>query len=154
MSYELFRETAIINSSFETIPSKTSLLAEGAMIDKNGSLQYKGKTYTIGSIKTIKLADLPEKLQPLFIEQKNQLSISTAGNITTADDDQKDGLGSLNKILFDQLQNIANPVEGTDMQQELKKANAVCNVADKIISITDLSLKAEIFMHKKKKGYW
>ena len=36
------------------------------------------------------------------------------------------------------------------MSAELKKANAICNVADKIISIADLSLKAEIFNHKKR----
>lgn len=143
MNYEYFERAAALNEQFEVIPSNTSLLAEGVIIDKNGNIQYKGETYIT---KLVNLEDMPAKLQRLFIERKNQLSISAAGNITTADDNQKDGLGALNKILFEQLQNITNPEDGTDMQRELKKANTVCNVADKIIGIADLSLKYKKFL--------
>ncbi|MDD5405985.1 MAG: hypothetical protein PHE73_03460 [Sulfurovaceae bacterium] len=151
MSYELFKKKAMLNDQFEVIPSNTGLLAGGVIIDKDGYIQYKGKTYITNMVK---LVDMPEKLQHLFVEQKNQLpTVGTIGGIITADDNKKDGLSSLNKILFEQLQNIVDPDDGTDMQQELKKANAVCNVADKIIGIADLSLKAEMFIQKKKDGF-
>lgn len=52
--------------------------------------------------------------------------------------------------MFEQLEKIANPGKEIDISQELKKANTICNVADKIINIADLSLKAEMFKYKKK----
>lgn len=63
---------------------------------------------------------------------------------------KNEGFNNLNKILFDQLQKIANPGKDTDISQELKKANTICNIADKVIGIADLSLKAEMFNYKKK----
>ena len=151
MNYEMFVKMARLNSQFEVIPSNTSLFAEGVVIDNKGHIQHKGKTYITNMVR---LVDLPEKLQPLFVEQKNQLlsSPNTRGDITKPDD-KEDGLSSLSKILFDQLQNIVEPKAGTDIQQELKKANTVCNIADKLIGIADLSLKAEIFWDKKKERY-
>lgn len=152
MNYEMFVKMARLNSQFEVIPSNTSLFAEGVIIDNNGSIQHKGKTYITNMVN---LGDMPEKLQLLFVEPKNQLlpSPDTKGNITTGDDKQKNDLGSLSKMLFDQLQNIVEPKAGTDIQHELKKANTVCNIADKLIGIADLSLKAEIFWDKKKERY-
>lgn len=151
MNYEMFVKMARLNSQFEVIPSNTSLFAEGVVIDNKGHIQHKGKTYITNMVR---LVDLPEKLQPLFVEQKNQLlsSPNTRGDIIKLDD-KEDGLSSLSKILFDQLQNIVEPKAGTDIQQELKKANTVCNIADKLIGIADLSLKAEMFWDKKKERY-
>ena len=63
---------------------------------------------------------------------------------------KNENFDNLNKILFEQLQNIVDPEKGTDISQELKKANAICNIADKVIGIADLSLKAEMFSYKKK----
>ena len=67
MSYELFEKAAAVNGEFEVIPTKVSMLAEGIVIDKNGYIQYKGETYITN---LVKLADLPGKLQKLFIENK------------------------------------------------------------------------------------
>lgn len=147
MNYKIFEKAALLNSQFEIIPPKVSVIGSGATIDNDGNIQYKGKTYIT---KIVELDDLPPKLQQLFLEEKkNQLSVCSAGDITIPDEDKKDGLGALNKILFEQLQNIVDPEDGTDMQQELKKANAVCNVADKIISIADLSLRYDKHLDKK-----
>ncbi len=145
MNYELFTRLATFNNDFEAIPSKISLLAEGAVIDPNGSIQYKEVTYKTD---TVKISAMPEKLRLLFVEQKNQLTVGTTADITIPGDDKKNSLGSLNKILFEQLQNIIDPEEGTDMQNELKKANAVCNIADKLIGIADLSLKYKKMLEK------
>lgn len=145
MSYELFEKATAINGQFEVIPSKISMLAEGIVVDKNGYMQHKGKTYVTNMVK---LEDLPIKLQHLFVEKKNQLQ-KVNKEITEVEEKKNDNFGDLKKILFEQLQNIVDPEDDTDISLELKKANAVCNVADKIISIADLSLKAEIFHHKK-----
>lgn len=146
MSYELFEKAAAVNGEFEVIPSNVSLLAEGIVIDKRGHIQYKEQTYVTN---IIKLADLPTKLQKLFVEKKSQVQKSEQ-EVIEVKEKKKDNFEQLNNILFEQLQNIVDPDEGTDISQELKKANVICNVADKIISIADLSLKAEIFHHKKR----
>lgn len=153
MSYELFEKAAAVNGQFEVIPSKTSILAKGVVIDKNGYMQYKGETYLPNMVK---LVDLPIELQKLFLENKSQVQ-KTKQEVVEAKElkeekkeKENDNFKNLNKILFEQLQNIVDPDEGTDINQELKKANAICNVADKIISIADLSLKAEMFAYKKK----
>ena len=78
--------------------------------------------------------------------QKNTQEITQVGK------KKKDNLDNLSNILFEQLQNIVDPEKGMDMGQELKKANTVCNVADKLINIADLSLKAEMFHDKKTVG--
>ena len=145
MSYELFEKAAAVNSEFERIPSKVSILAKGISIDKNGYIQYKGQTYITN---IVKISDLPTELQNIFIE-KNLPQRSEQETIEVKEK-KNDNFEQLNKILFEQLQNIVDPEKGADISQELKKANAICNVADKIISIADLSLKAEIFHHKKR----
>jgi flagellin-specific chaperone FliS len=145
MSYELFEKAAAANGEFEVIPSKVSILAKGITIDKNGYIQYKGQTYITN---IVKLAHLPTELQSLFIEKRLPAQNDTKEN-KEIEEKKNDNLEKLNNILFEQLQNIVDPEKGTDINQELKKANTICNVADKIISITDLSLKAEMFKHKK-----
>ena len=145
MSYELFEKAAAVNSEFERIPSKVSILAKGISIDKNGYIQYKGQTYITN---IVKLSDLPTELQNIFIEKN--LPQKSEQDAIEVKEKKNDNFEQLNKILFEQLQNIVDPDDGTDISQELKKANAVCNVADKIISIADLSLKAEMFNYKKR----
>lgn len=148
MSYELFEKAAAVNAEFEVIPTKVSLLAKGIVINNNGYMQYNGKTYLPNMVK---LVDLPTELQKLFLENKSQVQKSKQEVIEVKEEKKEnDNFKNLNNILFEQLQNIVNPEEGTDINQELKKANAICNVADKIISITDLSLKVEMFAYKKK----
>ena len=146
MSYELFEKAAAVNGQFEVIPSKVSLIAKGIVIDKNGYIQYKGETYITN---IVKLADLPIELQNLFIEKKLPAQ-QNKQDIEKPKEEKNESFEKLNKILFEQLQNIVDPEKGTDISAELKKANAICNVADKIISIADLSLKAEMFNHKKR----
>lgn len=68
MSYELFEKAAAVNSEFEIIPTKLSLLAKGIVINNNGYMQYKGKTYLPN---LVKLVDLPIELQKLFKENKS-----------------------------------------------------------------------------------
>lgn len=145
MSYELFEKAAAVNSEFEKIPSKISMLAKGIFFDISGDIQYKGQTYITN---IVKIADLPTELRILFIENKLPAQTDTKEN-KEIEDDKNDNFNNLNKILFEQLQNIVDPEKGTDINQELKKANAICNIADKIINIADLSLKAEMFKHKK-----
>ncbi|MCT7596406.1 hypothetical protein [Aliarcobacter butzleri] len=148
MSYELFEKAAAINSQFEIIPTKTSIFAKGIVIDNNGYMHYKGKKYIPN---LVKLEDLPKELRNLFLEKKLPTQENTPKNIEAeAEKNENESFNNLNKILFDQLQKIANPGKDTDISQELKKANTICNVADKIISIADLSLKAEMFNYKKK----
>ncbi|MDY0193474.1 MAG: hypothetical protein RBR93_08100 [Aliarcobacter butzleri] len=142
MSYELFEKAAAINSQFEIIPTKTSIFAKGIVIDNNGYMHYKGKKYIPN---LVKLEDLPTELRNLFLEKK--LPTETTTEVKA---NENESFNNLNKILFDQLEKIANPKGETDISQELKKANTICNVADKIISIADLSLKAEMFNYKKK----
>ena len=67
MSYELFEKAAAINSQFEIIPTKTSIFAKGIVIDNNGYMHYKGKTYIPN---LVKLEDLPKELRNLFLEKK------------------------------------------------------------------------------------
>ena len=146
MSYELFEKAAAINSQFEVIPTKTSIFAKGIVIGNNGYMHYKGKTYIPN---LVKLVDLQGELKSLFIEKKLPTQQSTQ-EVEKVEEKENEGFKNLNKILFEQLEKIANPEKEIDISQELKKANAICNVADKIISITDLSLKAEMFNYKKK----
>lgn len=150
MSYELFEKAAAINSSFDVIPSKISILARGIIIDDHGYMQYKGKTYLPNMTK---LSDLPGEIRGLFTENKlptqNQPGEAKEVNVEI-EKKKNDNFDNLNKILFEQLQNIVDPEKGTDISQELKKANAICNIADKVIGIADLSLKAEMFSYKKK----
>ena len=146
MSYELFEKAAAVNGTFEVIPSKISILAKGVVIDKNGYIQYKEQTYITN---IVKLLDLPTELQKLFTEKKLPSQNNTQKN-KEIEEEENDNFKKLNNILFEQLQNIADPEKGTDISAELKKANAICNVADKIISIADLSLKAEMFKYKKR----
>ena len=150
MNYERFEKAAAINSEFDVIPSKTSILARGIVIDDHGYMQYKGKTYLPNMTK---LSDLPGEIRDLFIEKKlptqNQLGEAREVNVEIGKKGN-DNFDNLNKILFEQLQNIVDPEKGTDISQELKKANAICNIADKVISLADLSLKAEMFSYKKK----
>ena len=147
MSYELFEKAAAVNVQFGVIPTKISLLAKGVVIDNNGYIQYKGETYLPNMVK---LVDLPIELQKLFIENKSSVQKTKQEIVEAKEEKENDNFKALNSILFEQLQNIVNPEKDTDISQELKKANAICNVADKIISIADLSLKAEMFAYKKK----
>ena len=124
MSYELFEKAAAVNVQFEKIPSKISILAMGIIIDKNGYINYKGESYLTN---IVKLSDLPTELQNLFIE-KNLPERNTQQNIKI-EEKKNDNFDNLNKILFEQLQNIIDPEKSTDINQELKKANAICNVA-------------------------
>lgn len=144
MSYELFEKAAALNGQFEIIPSKVNILSKGVLIDKNGYMNYKDKTYLPNMVK---LSELPIELKPLFMEKKIIVKESTQEIVK---ENKKDKLDTLSNILFEQLQNIVDPEDNTDINQELKKANTVCNVADKIISIADLTLKAEIFYDKKR----
>ena len=150
MNYELFEKAAAINSEFDVIPSKTSILARGIVIDDHGYMQYKGKTYLPNMTK---LSDLPGEIRDLFIGKKlpteNQSKEVKEVNVEI-EKKKNDNFDNLNKILFEQLQNIVDPEKGTDVSQELKKAKAICNIADKVIGIADLSLKAEMFSYKKK----
>lgn len=146
MSYELFEKAAAVNIQFEVIPSKVSLIAKGIIIDKNGYINYKKETYMTN---IVKLADLPIEIQSLFTEKKLSAQKNTH-EVKEVIEKENDNFKKLNNILFEQLQNLVDPDEDRDMSAELKKANAICNVADKIISIADLSLKAEIFNHKKR----
>lgn len=150
MSYEKFEIKAALNAEFEVIPTKICLYAEGVVFAENGDIKYGGNTYVVS---TVKLVDLPQKLQPLFI--KNKFGITSPNKGDQHPTIQIDpNLVSLNSILLEQIQNIVDPeqkVKGGDkdfdMQSELKKANTICNIADKLISIADLSLKAEM-LHK------
>lgn len=153
MSYEIFKKKAALNSEFEVIPSAVQLYAEGVGFDSNGYMKYDGLTYPSD---TVKLSSLPLKIRGLFVPQKYDVvrpgakDIDTTGGKTSPL--QIDGnLASLSKILMDQLENITNPEKNKniDMANELKKANTVCNVADKLISVVDLSLRVEIFQDKK-----
>lgn len=154
MNYEMFQKGARLNGEFETIPTKLKLLAEGVILDENGYMKYDGKTYITNMVK---LADLPKKIQSLFVEGKYEITKSSH-DIEQINDEPtapktNSNLEGLAKILFEQLQNIVDPEEDTDMDKEIKKATAVCNIADKLLTITDLSLKAEIFQERKKRKF-
>ena len=143
MSFEIFQKGAAINSEFEIIPTKVKLLSLGATTDVNGYINYEGKTYVTNMVK---LKDLPNKLRSLFVEENTTLQKydEEVKDIQTGPK-TKNKLEDLNTILFEQLQNIVDPEKDVDVQQELKKATTVCNVADKIIKIADLALSAEKF---------
>ncbi|MGJ0332503.1 hypothetical protein NG752_00580 [Aliarcobacter cryaerophilus] len=154
MSYEKFTELIKQNSQIEVIPTKTSFLAKGVVFTNDGYIQYKGETYKTD---TVKLEELPGKIRDLFIVQKmpviavednNKLASINANNIEVKPK-TNEHFDSLNEILFEQLQNIANPKADTDLNQEIKKANTICNIADKMIGIADLTLKAEMLSYKK-----
>ena len=145
MSYELFEKAAAINSEFDVIPTKTSILARGIVIDSSGHINYKGEVYLTN---LVRLLDLPTEIRSLFTE--NKLPTQTNNQDIEIAEKKNENFDKLNKVLFEQLQNIVDPEEGADINAELKKANAICNVADKIIGIADLSLKAEMFAYKKK----
>lgn len=155
MSYEMFQKGAALNSQFEVIPTKLKLLSEGIVLDDNGYMKYDGKTYVTNMVK---LADLPTKLQSLFMERKFEVT-KPAQDIGQTDDKQftlqiNSNLVGLSQILMEQLQNIVDPEgENVDMNNEIKKANAVANIADKLITIVDLSLKTEIFQEKKQRKF-
>ena len=68
MNYERFEKAAAINSEFDVIPSKTSILARGIVIDDHGYMQYKGKTYLPNMTK---LSDLPGEIRGLRDELIN-----------------------------------------------------------------------------------
>lgn len=154
MNYEMFQKGAALNAEFEVIPTKLKLLSEGVVLDEKGYMKYDGKTYVTNMVK---LAELPTKLQALFRENKFGIT-KPSHNVEKPNDKPLtltiDGnLSSLNKLLMEQLQNIVDPekTEKIDMPNELKKANTVCNLADKIITIVDISLKAEILNEKRKR---
>jgi len=152
MSYELFQKAAALNNEFEIIPSKTSIYAKGIIINNNGYMHYKGKTYIPNMVK---LLDLPIELQKIFLEPKLPTPKEDNKNLPDGNNGNKNQkLEDLSTVLFEQLNNITKPKKDKDIDinLELKKANAVCNVADKIITIADLSLKAEMFYEKKKLG--
>ena len=150
MNYQSFEKAAAINSEFDVIPSKTSILARGIVIDDHGYMQYKGKTYLPNMTK---LSDLPSEIRGLFtikmLPTQKQLREAREVNVEI-ENKKNENFDKLNKALFEQLQNIVDPEKGTDISQELKKANAICNIADKVINLADLSLKAEMFSYKKK----
>lgn len=155
MSYEIFKRKAEQNNEFEVIPTKEKLYAEGVCFDENGYIKYNGLTYITN---TTKLASLPKKIQALFVEKKNEMTVydQGAGEI----DDKpptapktKTNLSDLNSILFEQLQNIVDPEKKKDKKEALKEATTVCSLAENIIKIADLSLKAEMFSEKKRLNF-
>lgn len=155
MSYEIFRRKASQNSEFEVIPTSEKLYAQGVCFDENGYMKYDGLTYIPNMAK---LASLPKKLQALFVEKKNEMTVGGqdvggAGNTLPTAPKTKTNLTDLNGILFEQLQNIIDPEKGTDMSKTLKKAHAVMGLADKIISIADLSLKAELLHERQQRKF-
>ncbi len=154
MSYEKFRQGAALNIEFEIIPTNVKLLSEGIVLDDNGYIKFDGKTYVTNMVK---LSDLPAKIQSLFLE-KNKFEIVNPEEDTKKDKDKNhvlkidSNLSGLSKILMEQLQNIVDPEDkNIDMSHEIKKANTVCNIADKLINIVDLSLKVEILNEKKRR---
>lgn len=154
MNYEIFKRWAALNGEFEIIPTNVKLLSVGIVLNDNGHMKYNGQTYITNMVK---LEELPEKIQFLFIESKNEMT-PTSQSVEKSDDKPmvlktNSSLENLSKVLFEQLQNITDPEEGTDVNQELKKANTVCNIAEKLITIVDLSLKAEIFYEKKQRKF-
>ena len=146
MTYKMFTNRAQINSEFEIIPDKIKLLGAGIVLDKDGYINYKGKAYITNKVK---LTDLPEKIRHLFMKNSTEVETKAQPIVPKA----VGKLGKLNDVLFEALQNIIDPEKNTDMSQELKKANTICSVADKIINIADLSLRAEKFRADKMLGY-
>lgn len=65
MNYEIFKRCAALNSEFEIIPSNVKLLSVGIVLNDNGYMKYNGATYITNMVK---LKELPEKIQSLFME--------------------------------------------------------------------------------------
>lgn len=156
MSYEKFSICARMNKEFETIPERVQLLAEGIGFTDEGYMRYYGETYITDKVK---LAELPEKLRSLFVnktkgEVVNPSDKGIVGNNDNLMNPQPNStLSTLNKTLLDQLEAIASPKNGATVTPEaLKTANTVCNIADKILTIADLSLKAEELSYKKQRN--
>lgn len=154
MSYEIFKKKAALNNEFEVIPTSVQLYAEGVSFDENGYMKYDGLTFMTDMAK---LASLPLKIRRFFVEQKYDVVTPGTHDIDTTGSKSaplkiEGNLTDLSKVLMDQLKNITDPekAKNVDMASELKKANTVCNIADKLITIVDLSLKAEIFNDKVK----
>ena len=144
MKYENFKQLATSNREFTSIPTLTQLYAEGISLSENGHMLHYGKTYITN---LVKIAELPEKIQPLFLVDKFAIT-KPSTDIAQIDDKPMtltidSNLVALSEILVTQLKKIVEPGEETDMKQEIQKANAICNVADKLISIVDVSLKIE-----------
>lgn len=56
-------------------------------------------------------------------------------------------IGDLNNHLFEQLERLNDEdLTGENLEQEIKRANAVGKIADRIINVADVSLRAEIAM--------
>ena len=115
---------------------------------------YDGKTYLPNMVK---LSELPEKIKHLFLEPKKGITqyhqdIDDIED-TTPPKKMDRNLNNLSSILFEQLQNIVDPEDNIDVKEEIKKANTVCNIADKIISIADLSLKSEMLQERKNRKF-
>ena len=152
MSYEMFQRKAEQNSEFEVIPTKEKLYAQGVVFDENGYMKYDGLTYIPNMAK---LASLPKKLQALFVEKKNEMTVydqdvGGPGNALPTAPKTKTNLSDLNNILFEQLQKIVDPEKSKDKKEALKEATTVCGLAENIIKIADLSLRAEVFSEKKR----
>jgi hypothetical protein len=157
MSYEIFQKKATLNSEFEVIPTSVQLYAEGVSFDENGYMKYEGLTYITNMCK---LSSLPKKIQSLFVEGKNEMTeydqdVGKAGTKPPTIPKTDSALEKLSKTLFEQLEKIVDPDENTDIPHEMKKANTICNLADKILTIADLSLKAEMLQekHRRNKTY-
>lgn len=155
MSYEKFTELVKQNNQLKAIPTKTNIYAKGIVVDNDGYIHFKGEIYKTD---TVKLVDLPYKIRELFIvptsstqvtvEDSNKQSLTNANDIQVQDK-SNEHLNELNAMLFNQLKNIVEPKKDIDINQEMKKANAMCNIADKMIGIADLSLKAKALHYKK-----
>ena len=144
MKYENFKQLATANREFTATPTTEKLYAEGVSLSENGHILYYGKTYITN---LVKIAELPEKIRYLFLENKFAI-MQPSTDIKQTDDKPMaltiDGnLVALSEVLVNQLKKIVEPDGKTDMKQEIQKANAICNVADKLISIVDVSLKIE-----------
>lgn len=150
MNYDEFKKCAALNSEFEVIPEKIQLIAEGIGLTDEGYMRYEGETYITSKAK---LAELPTRLQSLFKAKYGVVNPSGKDIMGPTDNPtipkENSTLKSLNDILITQLATITTPKEGTVMAEEIKKANTVCNIADKLLTIADLSLKAEILQDRR-----
>lgn len=132
MSYEIFKQLALKNAEFDKVPTNVQLLSIGAVLDTKGNINYKEQTYLTN---IVKLKQMPDKLQNLFFDKSPQ---------TYKPKKQKTNrLDELNDVLFSQLDKITDEKDDDKLEIELKKATVVCNIADKIIHVADLSLKAQ-----------
>lgn len=152
MNYDEFKKCALLNSEFGAIPEKVQLIAEGIGLTDEGYMRYEGETYITSKVK---LAELPARLQPLFKAKYGVVNPSGKDIMGQTVDPtipkENSTLKNLNDVLLAQLESITKPKEGTVMAEEIKKANTVCNIADKLLTIADLSLKAETLNYKKQR---